>query len=221
MSKKYKQEKGQGALFDHEIDRNEISDQELMQMQERINAEMITYLRTMAANLKVIFVKGNTPSLKNSKEIFQVFTKQSECCKKVGGLMTKVDGAWKCSHCGNPAVRHTKPILTKAKRVMEFETLHKDTFKTQLPIWKSITSDKKRPYSIGMYFIRDSFRMFDYVNASQVLLDMMTEAGYYPDDNVLWANPEFLGYHVDSDRACAIIVIMDSELHRIKSKING
>lgn len=220
MSKKYKQEKGQSALFDHEIDRNEISDQELMQMQERLNAEMITHLRTMASNNQVIYIKGNTPSLKNSKEIFQVFTKQSECCKTNGGFMTKEDGTWKCTKCGNPAIRHTKPILVKAKRVSEFEKAHQDDFVKQLDTWKSIIIDKKRPYRIGMYFIRDSFRLFDYVNASQVLLDMMTTAGYYIDDNVLWANPEFLGYHVDSDRACAIIVIMNKEITDIKYKIN-
>ncbi|MBC8437050.1 hypothetical protein H8D85_01855 [bacterium] len=68
-----------------------------------------------------------------------------------------------------------------------------------------IIKDKEKPYKIEFYFVRDSRRKFDYVNAAQLPLDLMQKYGWLEDDNCEWVIPSFAGYEVDKDNAGMII----------------
>lgn len=58
------------------------------------------------------------------------------------------------------------------------------------------TMGEQYPYVIGLYFYRDSKRRFDYINASQIIFDMMTEYLWIEDDSVDYVIPFFLGFEV-------------------------
>lgn len=55
----------------------------------------------------------------------------------------------------------------------------------------------KYPLKVGLRFVRDSKRRFDYINAAQVVQDMMVEHGWLPDDNADYLVPVFLPYEYD------------------------
>ena len=71
-----------------------------------------------------------------------------------------------------------------------------------------IIKDKDKPYRIEFYFVRDSRRKFDYVNAAQLPLDLMQKYGWLDDDNCDNVIPVFAGYEVDKDNAGMIIKIL-------------
>ena len=57
--------------------------------------------------------------------------------------------------------------------------------------------DKEKPYKVELYFIRDSKRKFDYINAAQIVFDLMQEYGYIEDDDSTNVIPVFKGFEVD------------------------
>lgn len=63
----------------------------------------------------------------------------------------------------------------------------------------------KYPMQVGLYFIRDSKRKFDYINACQIIADLMVKYNWLPDDSANYFVPVFLGYHVDKKNAGVII----------------
>ena len=60
---------------------------------------------------------------------------------------------------------------------------------------------KEKPYKIELYFIRDSKRRFDYINAAQIIFDLMQEYSYIEDDDSTNIIPVFKGFEVDKARA--------------------
>lgn len=60
---------------------------------------------------------------------------------------------------------------------------------------------KEFPVKLHMYFVRDSKRKFDYVNACQLPLDLLVKANLLPDDNADYVIPVFDGYHIDKQNA--------------------
>lgn len=209
----------QKDLFPNEIDTTNLNQSSLIKAQKILNDSMVDYLRKLALKKECLWIPGNVPSLKNSKEILQIHTKKSLCCHRKGGLMEKDnDGHWRCSNCGELAQRYSKPILTKSKRAQLYEAEKQSFLTKQKNVWMNMIRDCEPPYLLAMYFIRDSERIFDYVNASQIILDMMSEEGYYVDDNMLHVIPEFLGFHVDSLKPGVIITLMNKELINFKYK---
>ena len=67
---------------------------------------------------------------------------------------------------------------------------------------------KEKPYKISFYFIRDTRRKFDYVNAAQLPLDLMQKYGWLEDDDCHNVIPVFEGYEVDKENAGVIIKIL-------------
>lgn len=60
---------------------------------------------------------------------------------------------------------------------------------------------KEFPIKLHMYFVRDSKRKFDYVNACQLPLDLLVKANLLPDDNADYIIPVFESYHIDKKNA--------------------
>jgi len=72
------------------------------------------------------------------------------------------------------------------------------------------TQSHEKPLRVHLYFVRDSKRKFDLVNASQIVLDLMVEYGWIPDDNADEIIPVFEGYEVNKTKAGVFIDIYDS-----------
>jgi len=202
----------QKDMFIDEIDKSSLSGKDLMKYQEHYMEPMINYLRSLHREGRAIFIPGNTPSLKNSKEIMQIPTKLSACCSRWGGKMVKIDDVWTCSKCEKPAARLFRATLMPSKAVCTFQQNKKSDFKRLLPTWNKMIKDINPPYRIGYYFIRESMRVFDYINAAHIIQDMMATYEYYEDDNVNFVIPEFLGYHWNKERPGCIVTVINNDL---------
>lgn len=129
------------------------------------------------APAECFYVPGNTASSKNSKDI-GFYLKRSEKTGKMERIHVLVDSA----------------ITKKYKRATKGYWLeNKADFLNQ-------TRNLPIPLHLEFTFIRDSLRAFDFINASQVICDLMTEHGYYPDDDTVHLVPVFnptVFYHPD------------------------
>ena len=129
----------------------------------------------------MIFIAGNTPSSKNSKRIITITN------KKTGKKTTRLI---------NSEVTEKYIKNSKAGWI-----LNKNNFKKML-------KGKEKPYKIELYFIRDSKRKFDYINAAQIVFDLMQEYGYIEDDDSTNVIPIFSGFEVDKARAGVEIKVL-------------
>ena len=122
----------------------------------------------------MIFIAGNTPSSKNSKRIITITN------KKTGKKTTRLIN----SEVTEKYIKTSKTdwILNKKKFLKMLE-------------------NKEKPYKIELYFIRDSRRKFDYINAAQIIFDLMQEYSYIEDDDSTNVIPVFKGYKIDKSRA--------------------
>lgn len=117
----------------------------------------------------MIFIQGNTPSSKNSKQFV--------------------------------TLKNGKTMLLNSKTVQKYIKESKGDWILNKNNFKKMIKDKEKPYKIELYFIRDSKRRFDYINASQIVFDLMQEYGYIEDDDSTNIIPVFSGFEVDKARA--------------------
>ena len=122
----------------------------------------------------MIFISGNTPSSKNSKRIITITN------KKTGKKTTRLIN----SEVTEKYIKSSKVDWLVNKN--EFLKMIKD---------------KEKPYKIELFFIRDSRRKFDYINAAQIIFDLMQEYGYIEDDDSQNIIPVFKGFEVDKTKA--------------------
>ena len=122
----------------------------------------------------MIFISGNTPSSKNSKRIITITN------KKTGKKTTRLI---------NSEVTEKYIKISKTDWI-----LNKRNFLKML-------ENKEKPYKIELFFIRDSRRRFDYINAAQIIFDLMQHYGYIEDDDSQNIIPVFKGFEVDKFRA--------------------
>lgn len=114
-----------------------------------------------------IFIKGNVPSLKNSKIKTSKGVFMSKTCRN---YLTSLNIA---SYSASG-----KEVIDKRSK----KNLFKEAFKD----W--VVPDKQ--VVIGFHFVRDSKRMFDFNNANQILLDLLTAHKFIVDDNMDWIVPQ-------------------------------
>lgn len=121
-----------------------------------------------------IYIKGNVPSSKNSKQ-------------------------W------------TGKMLINSKTVRNYINNYGYQWYSleNIELFKNMIKNRVKPYKIGFYFIRDTARKFDYINAAQLPCDLMVKAGMIEDDNCNEIIPIFLGYEVDKKNAGVKISILD------------
>ena len=122
----------------------------------------------------MIFIAGNTPSSKNSKRIITITD------KKTGKETTRLINS-----------KVTEKYIKNSKADW---LVNKNEFLKML-------KGKEKPYRIELYFIRDSRRRFDYINAAQIIFDLMQEYGYIENDDSTNVIPVFKGFEVDKTRA--------------------
>lgn len=117
----------------------------------------------------MIFIKGNTPSSKNSKQFV--------------------------------TLKNGKTMLLNSKTVQKYIKESKADWLVNKNEFLKMLKGKEKPYKIELYFIRDSKRRFDYINAAQIVFDLMQEYEYIEDDDSTNVTPVFKGFEVDKARA--------------------
>lgn len=113
----------------------------------------------------MIFITGNTPSSKNSKQFV--------------------------------TLKSGKTLLINSKTVQKYIKESKADWLINKKEFLKMLKDKEKPYKVELYFIRDSKRKFDYINAAQIVFDLMQEYGYIEDDDSTNVIPVFKGFEVD------------------------
>jgi len=68
--------------------------------------------------------------------------------------------------------------------------------------------DLKPPYIVSFFFIRDTKRVFDYINAAQEVQDLMVKYGWIADDNCDYLIPVFTGHSVSKKNAGVEIQVL-------------
>nr|DAN45415.1 MAG TPA: crossover junction endodeoxyribonuclease [Caudoviricetes sp.] len=117
----------------------------------------------------MIFIAGNTPSSKNSKQFV--------------------------------TLKNGKKLLLNSKIVRKYiDKSEMDWIFNKTEFFKMLKG-KNKPYKIELYFIRDSKRKFDYINAAQIVFDLMQHYGYIEDDDSTNIIPIFKGFEVDKAKA--------------------
>jgi hypothetical protein len=116
-----------------------------------------------------IFIEGNVPSLKNSKIKSSKGIFPSSTVRK---YLQKVG---------------VKKYSTRKKEVEDYAT--------RPNLWR-LQEEKFRilqtfppPYVIGFHFVRGTKHAFDFNNASQICLDLMTAHDFIPDDSMDYTIP--------------------------------
>ena len=117
-----------------------------------------------------VFIEGNTPSLKNSK----VATSKGVFPSKTVRKYLQNLGVKKYS-CSNGTFENykTRPNLFK-KAVAPM----KEIFSNREPV------PGLSPHVISLFFIRNSRRKFVWINAAQIICDLLTAHGVIQDDNM-------------------------------------
>ena len=124
----------------------------------------------------MIFINGNTPSSKNSKQFV--------------------------------TLKSGKTLLINSKTVQKYIKESKTDWILNKNNFKKMIKDKEKPYKIELFFIRDSRRRFDYINAAQIIFDLMQEYRYIEDDDSQNIIPVFKGFEVDKARAGVEIEVL-------------
>jgi hypothetical protein len=99
-------------------------------------------------------------------------------------------------------------MLINSKTVMTYKANTRDYYIKQKDTFLKEIKGKEFPLNIGLYFVRDSKRKFDYINISQIVFDMMQEYDWVDDDDMSHITPSFLGYEVDKAKAGVYIFIL-------------
>ena len=124
----------------------------------------------------MIFIAGNTPSSKNSKQFV--------------------------------TLKNGKKLLLNSKIVRKYIDKSEMDWRFNKTEFFKMLKGKEKPYKIELYFIRDSKRRFDYINAAQIIFDLMQEYGYIEDDDSTNVIPIFKGFEVDKVRAGVEIEVL-------------
>lgn len=142
-----------------------------------------------------IFIPGNVPSSKNSK----IATKHGVFhSKTVQGYLKNLG---------------IKSYSVSKKWVSEYKT-RPNLFKEYVKDFPELIKGKEAPFLIGIHFIRDSKRKFDFHNAVQIIADLMVAHDLIEDDNMDYFLPipmEVNGkyYTIDKEKTGVIIQILN------------
>ncbi len=157
-----------------------------------------------------IYIPGNVPSLKNSKQIFQMNTGKSHCCN---APYTKIAvKQYKCTKCnvvsGMLGKRATLVPSETHKKYKEATTSY---YIKEAKKFSEMVMNMHLPLYIGLYYIRSTERNFDFDNATSTVMDLITANQWIADDSANIILPVPLGYHVDKKHQGVIIVVTDKK----------
>jgi len=117
-----------------------------------------------------IFLRGNVPSLKNSK------------IKTSRGIFPSKTVMKYLRMLGIQAYSPSKRSVTDYKT-------RDNEFRKETEELREYLKSKKYPIEVYFHFVRDSKRSFDFNNANQIILDLFTAHEIIPDDNMDYIIP--------------------------------
>lgn len=141
-----------------------------------------------------IFIPINTPSSKNSKQIGFIFKGKGLGKKKI------------------PTLRNSD-LVTKYKKDTEI------LWATYSKNFHRMIEGLDKPYYLGLYFVRDSKRRYDFINAAQIVCDLMQTYSWVEDDDSTNITPVFLGSSVNKDvPGVYICILKDQDYKKLINK---
>ena len=121
----------------------------------------------------MIFIKYNTPSLKNSK------------IKTSRGIFSSKTVKKYLNKLGIQSYSSSKKIVKGyVNRDNEFENLRNQ--------FQIAFQNKPFPVLICFHFVRDTKRNFDFGNATEIIFDLLTAHNIIPDDNITFTIPSVM-----------------------------
>lgn len=189
-----------------------------------IRKEIYLMVNNLYVENKAVWIPGNVPSLKNSKEIVQMYTKQSICCN------AEVKGKGKdiyCSKCHKRTQRKKRSSLIASKTVREYQKQTQQQYiDARNTFMKCISGNPY--YRIGLYIIRNSMRHYDFNNASHIVHDIISQdmmekvkggglirlmPKWIDDDDTKNLMPVAIGTHVDKENTGCYIVVLNKQIY--------
>ena len=149
------------------------------------------------------FIPGNVPSLKNSK----IKTSRGVFASKTVTKYLKLFGIK--SYCTENTTKRNKNVeLYKRFEGSQYIEYFPDEDLKKM----NILRENGKPIEIGFHFIRGSKHKFDFVNACQIICDLMSAYDIIEDDNMDYLIPfphkkNDLWYSYDKDNPGVIIKI--------------
>ena len=162
---------------------------------------------------EAIYIEGNVPSQKNSKQILRKFTNQCLIC----GAEVKMTGKGKtrkhfCPQCKKYTSVKTIPFIDSSEQVKKYKAESKPKYLAVKELFEKLTANVEKPYILGYFYLRGSHHKFDYSNLVEVIQDSFTEYGFWEDDNTDNTLPVPLGYAYSKKRAGVIILVLNDKL---------
>ena len=130
-----------------------------------------------------LFIPFNTPSLKNSRAGHFRSKTVSKYLQKLGVKSY------------NPSKRTYENYKTRPNLLDE--AIKENGFHAYVFGKAYVMEPYDKCLDVSLYFVRDSKRAFDYINAAQIVFDLLVAHGVFPDDSVKYVRPIFDGYRVD------------------------
>lgn len=78
-----------------------------------------------------------------------------------------------------------RPLLIHSKTVMKYKKVSKLDWLENRDAFHHLIKDMKKPLVIGVHFVRNSKRIYDWINMVQGVQDLMVDYEYIKDDNIL------------------------------------
>ena len=144
------------------------------------------------SNQKWIYIPGNVPSLKNSKQITQL----------------PVKGARSCPVCKK---RPGRPMLIPSKIHKAYSEATHFHWKQNAVKFRDMAAPHIKPLYVLMYFIRDSRRKWVFTNAVDTVQDLMVENNWIEDDNTSEMFPVPYGYRVNKEKTGVYISVLQRD----------
>jgi len=113
----------------------------------------------------MIFLPGNVPSLKNSKQV----------AKTKGGKTVLLYSKTVKSYLRNLGIQRLS-----AKTGITAYATRQNVFKSKI---NGFFDRVEYPCVLGMHFVRGSRRKFDFINAAQIICDLLVAHGFIVDDD--------------------------------------
>lgn len=107
-------------------------------------------------------------------------------------------------------IRNTKsgkPSIISSRLTMDYVRDTKWYYVLYGKEFQKVSKNLPFPLNVDFQFIRDSKRTFDYINAAQVVQDLMVENSWVEDDNCNLLFPSFSPYLVDPKEPGVIITL--------------
>tara|TARA_B100000424_G_C22935462_1_gene497771 strand:+ start:237 stop:611 length:375 start_codon:yes stop_codon:yes gene_type:complete len=102
----------------------------------------------------------------------------------------------------------TGKYLVKSKTTQRYIKSSRWYYVANKKNFKKLLKGKKKPYNIEFTFYRKTRRKFDYINAAQVVQDLMVKYGWIDDDNCVEMKPHFGDFVYDKNNPGVLIKIL-------------